>query len=208
MKELYPNTAVRIAADCPDAKFIYVVRHPLRRIESFWMQKRANGSTDTDPDFNRAIVDRPDIFIESTDYLAQLRPYRDRFPLSRFRIAFFEDLRRDQHAVMREIFSFLDVDPDAMSEDAGLHVNPSEGKLVFTPSLIRIRRAKWLWPLKRLLPDDTKQRLAERFFRKPMSGRPEWSDDVRRMVLDRLVEPSRTLLGECGKPVDFWELDA
>ncbi len=206
MKELWPDTAERIFAEAPSAKLIYVVRHPLRRIESWWMQKIANGSRETHFDFNLAIQERPDIFIHSTNYLAQLEPYFQRFSEDQIQIVFFEDFKKDPAMVMRQIFSFLEVDPDRIDNASHQHLNPSEGKIVYSSLLIRIRRAGWLKPLKKLLSDGAKQRMADRFFRRVQDGRPEWSALTKQLVQDSLARDSRALCQKYGKPADFWNL--
>src|SRR4029077_6917057 len=45
MRDEYPLVADRIAESLPNVKLIYMVRHPLRQIESWWIQARANGNT-------------------------------------------------------------------------------------------------------------------------------------------------------------------
>src|SRR5262245_31286225 len=52
MKEVFPDVAKRIANDVPSARLIYMARDPISRIESFWMQKRANGDRTISPNFN------------------------------------------------------------------------------------------------------------------------------------------------------------
>lgn len=43
MKEVFPKTVSRIASYAPELKLIYIVRDPIARIESFWLQKRSHG---------------------------------------------------------------------------------------------------------------------------------------------------------------------
>ena len=39
MHVVFPNAPSRISRDLPNAKLIYIVRHPIRRIESDWKQR-------------------------------------------------------------------------------------------------------------------------------------------------------------------------
>jgi len=204
MKELWPNTAQRIAESCPNSKILYLVREPFSRIESVWMQMRSNGSIDAHPNFNEAVLSRPDIFVDSTNYQSQLAVYRDLFPPSQIHVVFYEDFRHDATATMKRIFEFLEVRSDVELSEQKSHLNASEGKLVFSDGFMRIRRAKYLQPLKKLLPDHWKQKMAERFFRVPMSGRPVWREGTRAFVTERLLKDSRELLVANGKPMSYW----
>ncbi|MEX2430634.1 MAG: sulfotransferase, partial [Dehalococcoidia bacterium] len=51
-KLLFPRTASRIAAHVPDARLIYIVRHPIERIESHWMHSLRAGSLPPTADFS------------------------------------------------------------------------------------------------------------------------------------------------------------
>ena len=171
------------------------------------MQKLANGDRDVHPNFSRSVLEYPDIFIESSDYRSQLAPYRERFAEEQIKIVFFEDFRNDQSESIKQLLSFLEVNADVPDCDQELHLNVSEGKLVFDSKLILLRRAQWLAPAKRLLPDGWKQSIAERFFRRRMSERPVWDPDVKQLVTKRLRDSSERLCRDCGKPEDFWGWD-
>jgi len=45
---LRPRTALRIKEALPEVRIVYVVRHPLRRIESHWMHQWRFSQTETD----------------------------------------------------------------------------------------------------------------------------------------------------------------
>ena len=57
-------------------------------------------------------------------YHARLRPYFERFDDERIRIYLFEDFVRDSGAVLRDLFSFLGVDPAFVPDTSMVH-NPT-----------------------------------------------------------------------------------
>ncbi len=204
MKEVWPDTANRIFDGVPDAKLIYIVRDPLPRIESFWKQLLANGDSRVTHDFNRSVMENVEFLVDSTNYFSQLKPYYKKFPESRIKVIFYEDFIRDSAEVMKELFDYLAVDPQYSSLQDAAHVNPSEGKLVFSPTILWIRRATWLQPMKRLFSDKWKQEVAERFFRSKLRVRPTWNRNTERFVLDRIGSDCQQLLDKHSKSRQFW----
>jgi hypothetical protein len=102
--------AARIHAAVPDARLIYIVREPIERIESHWVQLCASSSQPTVPRlFVEAVLRVPEL-VEASRYWEQIRPYRARFDPSQILVLFVEDLVRDQTAVALRCQEFLGVD--------------------------------------------------------------------------------------------------
>lgn len=206
MKELYPDTAQRIARDLPDAKLIYIVRHPLRRIESYWTQLRANGDRDVSPDFDRAVRTSTAKLVDSTNYLTQIDAFRAYFPDQRILVLFYEDFRANSGQVMRRCFEFLGVDPDADLPDSNQHLNASNGKLVYTGMLTRMQNLPGFKTIMRPFPESWKTAVRKRFFRTRTTGRPAWKPETRNEVLQRIGDDCQSFLERYGRPPGYWGL--
>jgi hypothetical protein len=100
---IYPHSVERIAEFCPDARLIYIVRHPVQRVVASWIQKRANQGDKVAPTLDRAVVEQPDLFIDESLYWRQISRYRAHFPDDRIFIGFMEDLKADAPAFMARL---------------------------------------------------------------------------------------------------------
>ncbi len=103
---LFANVPERIARHLPDAKLIYIVRHPLERVESHWMHRVQHGDVRT---FKKMLGDYPNL-IDTSRYWSQIQRYRKFFKDDQILVLFFEDLRKKPDIVLKQCFNFLNVD--------------------------------------------------------------------------------------------------
>lgn len=100
----YPHTLERIKAHVPNAKFIYVMRHPIDRLVSQyiheWTQRRIF------VDINQAIYQYPEL-IDYSRYTMQLNPYFDTFGQNRVLPVFFERLFAHSQDELERICQFI-----------------------------------------------------------------------------------------------------
>jgi len=199
----YPNTVPRIVRHLPEARIVYITRHPLDRLESMWIELLSQGLTMLP--FNRALREDPQ-FIDSSLYWRQLSAYREHFPDDRILLLFFEDFRSDPDRVLRRCFEFLEVDPDVTIEDAAEPRYVSDGKrqdrtltnvlrtrLPFFLAL-RDRAPRWL------------RSFAKSALKTEIPGRPQWEPATRDWVVAQIREDVRQFLRFAGRPEDFWSL--
>lgn len=206
MKELFPETITRIISYVPDAKLIYSVRHPIDRIESYWLEIRSHGSEKVHYDFNRAVELNRDWLIDSSNYWQQISAYRTHFSDDQILVIFYEDFKENPNAVMRRCFEFLEVDPNVPVTNPKLHLNPSMGKKAPIDFLSRLRS----YPIYRngikLIPKGLRESVREKFLLKRIQGRPQWSVGSRKYVADILEADTCRFLEYYGKPKTFWDL--
>ncbi|MEQ8757973.1 sulfotransferase domain-containing protein [Coleofasciculus sp. G1-WW12-02] len=205
-KERYPHTLSRLVAYAPDLKLIYIVRDPIARIESLWLQKRSHGGEEVHYDFNTAVRINRDSLVDTSNYWQQIDAYRTHFPDERIHIIFYEDFQADTEAVMRRCFQFLDVDPDAPLADPQLHLNPSTGKKVPSHTLSRLRSFSLFRATAKLIPPSLRHRLKQQLFFQEFSGRPQWQPQTREWVADILEADTSRFLEYCNQPQDLWQL--
>lgn len=203
-EHLFPEAAPRIAKHLPGARLIYIVRHPLERIQSLWMHYSAKGGRESNP-LGVAVRERPE-YIDNTLYRKQIDLHRAHFPDDRILVLFFEDFRRDPEGVMRRVFGFLGVDPEVELEDADKPRHVSAEGRVDTAMLRPLRRLPGFGLLRDIAPTGLRERVRG-VLKKPIQGRPEWDDESRRWVLEQLADDNREFLRRYGKPDDFWGID-
>ena len=130
---LRSTVAVRqIEANCPDARYIAVLRNPMEMAPAFHMEQIYVGHEDVE-DFDRAWAlselrtagyCRParDPGYHYTDYRnvagygRQIRRLFDQVPATRRRVYLFDDLRADLPALYRDLLAFLDLPDDGRTD--------------------------------------------------------------------------------------------
>lgn len=129
----FPETADRIFQHNPKAKLMFTLRHPVERSYShYWHHKRKR---QVDFSFEDVLdyrgvgnVDLYDIWIRSSLYFEQLRPFFGVFPKDQIKVNLFDDLKADPAKYIKGIYSFLDVDPDFVPSVLQIKVNAAKGK--------------------------------------------------------------------------------
>ncbi len=121
-----PLAAGRIAAVCPDARIIAILREPASFLRSYHLQS-LRGYNETEKDFRKALAleeqrragrriprmsRTPEdlLYSDHVRYVTQLRRYHALFPPEQVMVLIYEDFRADNEAVVRTVLRFLDVD--------------------------------------------------------------------------------------------------
>lgn len=200
--ESYPDVPERIAEALPDARIIYIVRHPLGRIESGWLQC-LHTAKPMPRSFKRAVrCYRP--LIESTRYWRNLNAYRKYFSDDKILLLFFEDIKAEPRNVLRRTFGFLGVDPDYPIVGANVVWNRSVDKEMDRSLVTAARRLPGFGWLREVTPAKVRAYL-RRCKRVAVPARPEWDVDTRRWVLEQVREDAEAILKYAGKNPDFWK---
>lgn len=197
-----PEVVKRIAHHLPTAKLIYIVRHPVRRIESDFVQLLDNGhqfdSLDT-------AIKKWKPLVDSSCYWARINDFRQYFSDEQILVLFMDDLSENPGAVLKQCFEFLEVDPIVALEKTEPTLNSRSTKQVDYPWMAWLRRqrlfldAKWLmptWLIRRLKP----------LLRKPLKVDVQWQEETRQRINARLREDSAKFLTFYGKPEGYWQL--
>lgn len=206
----FPGTAERIFHDLPDVKLLYIVRHPVRRLESAWMHYRCHGrrrlGQTVFPILHKA-VHAVQGLIDASSYWRQLSLYRECFPDEQILLLFLEDLSTDSQTTMKRIFEFLDVAPSVSLDASALTPqNVTLGRRVDRDWVNWLRRVPGINVLDRLGRKTPLRSLGNRILRRQIIGRPIWNPKVLAWVEDQLRDDARSLLEYAGKPMDFWDL--
>jgi hypothetical protein len=199
---LHPQTAKRIAQHLPNAKLIYIARHPLKRIESHWLHLIAAG-LDVPP-FRKALEQWPHM-IDTSLYWKQISRYRHFYPDEKLLILFFEDYVKSPHAEIERAYHFLGVAPELATD------NPGQPRHVSATLRVDTKLARFLcnFPgaksVKKLTPAVAHGLV--RMLQRPMPDRPTWPADLRERVIRQLSEDTKMFLTFYGKAADYWDLN-
>lgn len=202
-RDMFPDTAQRMADYNPDLKLIYMVRNPMKRIVSSWIQYRTDGGDTIPPTVDRAAIEMPEMFVGQSLYWHNLQPFFDRFPKENIFIGFVEDMSRDPDSFFGDLCGFLGVEPAYVERS---HQNPSAGKKVPTGLYSAVNKLPLIGLAKRLLPSGLKSAVKDNVLSTKASDVPDFSDTVRQQVLAKIKPDAEALLDYCGKPHDFWKL--
>jgi hypothetical protein len=197
------DAAAAIGAAIPEAKLIYLVGDPVERIISDYEQQIAVG--DEPLSFEEALSDFDDpgnFYVCASRYAMQVENYLRYFESSQLLVLEQWRLRHERRAALREVFTFVGVDPDFWSSGFGPEIATREDHVRYDGLLWRLR-SSWLGSAYRKLPVGPRVRLT-RTLRRRAGGvpRPEL-DPARRQALNELFLPEMELLRELtGKPLE------
>lgn len=112
-RPFFEGVAERIYAFAPNARFVYVMRDPIRRaISHYWHNKR---NFEEHRPILEAMRDAP-VYRDFGDYEFQLHPYVEVFGLDRIHVVLFERLAATPQLCVNSLLSWLglsDMPPDA-----------------------------------------------------------------------------------------------
>jgi Sulfotransferase domain len=203
MLALHPGTAERLHAFNPEARIIYLVRHPIERIESAWVQLLSVGEVNGFLGFERTLTETEQL-IDPSRYWRQLEEYRRYFPDDQIQIHFFEDFVIDERSVLKSCLSFLNVDASLeidTRDDSGR--NPREGKRQRLPLVDAVRALPGYERYKRAIPQFAKTLFTDHITRAVPLESP-WTPEALSWARAQLAADSAAFLVHAGKPADYW----
>jgi len=109
--QLAPDTPQRIRTVSPEAKFIYMVRDPVDRMQSHYNHSVACSMESESPEVAFTGDLSSNNYVLTSSYYLQVTRYIDVFGADRILIVDSDELRVDRQAVMADVYAFLEVDP-------------------------------------------------------------------------------------------------
>jgi hypothetical protein len=135
----------RIQRMAPEARFIYVLRHPVERVFSAYTHNLAHGR-ERRP-VRQAVVN--DGYLDVSRYHLQLDQYLKIFPRNRILVLLFEDLVTQRAETVHRVFRFLGLTEDVPLDSLDRHFNETSRKRAPGPVLRALsaipgyRQAPW-----------------------------------------------------------------
>jgi hypothetical protein len=201
-RAFHPETAERIARCNPDMKIIFLVRDPVERIVSTWIQTRAHSGDAIPPTVDQAVRDMPKVFLQQSMYDYNLAPYREHFPPENIFVGFVEDMKADRVAFFTSLCAFLGVAP---MDPRRPHQNASSDKTVPSETYTKINGLPAAALLKRMTPKPLRQRIRKLLETDVSKGQIGLSPAMNASVVETLRPDALAFLERYGKPADFWK---
>ena len=123
---VHPGVPQRMHSIVPNARLIYIVRDPIERMVSYYVDRCSIGMEEGT--LAEAIASSPHDYVSPSRYCMQIERYLPFFPLERLFVVEQEELLKDRRGVLRQIFRFLGVDDSFDHPGFDRIVNPSSHK--------------------------------------------------------------------------------
>jgi len=197
----FPGVPERIASLIPHARLIYILRHPVERMKSHYLQRVIDG-TESRP-AERAFLEDLD-YLHTSRYAFQLERYLEHFPKDQLLILLSEDLRDRRAETVRRAYEFLGVDPDHVPDAIAGEHNVSAVHHVPSTVVARAQRHPLYRAAAGIAPPPVR-RWFGRLTRRPLTiSRVELSPGLERRVTEALKEDVVQLRNYLGPGFDGW----
>jgi hypothetical protein len=198
---LFPGVAERMQELLPDVRLVYMVRDPIERLVSHYVQNRAQGLEDRP--FYKAVTEPVDNkYVLTSRYFWQLEPYLEFFDLDQILVQSLESYSTHPTKTLHDIHSFIGVDPEVTDRQLKQgHFNSTSEK--------RIRGVWYRW-LSGLLSQPVKDTLRPYIPLSWIPGtplkRPKLSRGLRHQLVKSLQEDVDSLRELTGNQFEQWDL--
>ena len=195
----WPDTPARIAEYNSDAKLIYIVRSPVKRTESDWMEY----TRQYDVSFSEFLTSN-DLCHDKNDYPRQYEVYRKHFAANQILVLLFEDLIADQSGVLARIANFLGIDPDfRLATEGSQRASAQQGQ--HRAFALKIRRSVLYRTLSRFIPAAVRRKAGALATTQREVERPSWGEAERCDFATRYEAEASAFLLEHGYDPERWE---
>ena len=176
----------RIHQHLPEVKLIYVLRDPIERTISHYLQRVSEFAEERPFEKILELPLNQNNYLNTSRYYFQLEQYLPYFAGEQFYFTTLERLKTDQRGVLRELFQFLDVDADFYDEQQFSRVlNDSRikkqkgwvGRLIYPRAVRNLVR-------KPFVPHLVKRTLKRLVI---LTGKPLQPPRITREMLDRMA---------------------
>lgn len=113
----FPGVPKKMYSLLPEAKLIYLVRDPIKRIISHYIHRVASGREKQKIEEVLTDSHKQAIYINCSKYYLQIEQYLEYYPASSILVIPTGDLASDRLNTLKKIFNFLNVDPNFFHED-------------------------------------------------------------------------------------------
>lgn len=188
---LFAGVPGRIAQLIPQARLIYLVRHPIERFRSGYLDEVRRGRQPNP--IQAALATNPSILAASS-YAMQIEQYLEHFRREQLLVITSEELKERRVATLARVHAFLGVD-HVVAPTLAQEFNRMDGQRMLRPTAGRLRRLPGVRAAARLAPERVR-RLGTRPL-DPNRGTlsPAFEDHLRDLLRDD-VRQLRTYLGE------------
>jgi hypothetical protein len=195
---LFPGVPGRIAKVIPDVRLIYIVRQPIERFRSGYLDEVYRGRQ-RNP-IETVLATNPG-YLAASRYAMQIEQYLEHFPREQLLVIVSEDLKRSRAATMALVHAFLgveDIPPPTLEEE----FNKTTGKQVPRPLARTVRRLPGGRAFARLVPRPVQRLGSTRLDTSLADISPAFEERLR----DLLRDDVRRLRAYLGDGFDGWDI--
>lgn len=201
----YPDAAAKMAATVPYAKLIFLVRDPVERAISHYLNLAAVGREERS--LAAALSDTTGMYVARGRYATVLEPYLRVFAAENILVAAQEDLFEHRRKTLGKIYRFAEVDASFWSADLERERNRSSARprINWVERLVDASKVRQRFVSR--IPSGAKWRIERGLLslRGP-AGRPELDSGVRAELVDSLREDVFRLRHLTGQDFPSWSL--
>ncbi len=197
----------RIAQVVPEAKLIYMLRHPAERTYSHYLHYRYTLQRES-RSFWEAI-EQNDTYLGGSCYYQWIMRYLEHIERKRMLTLLFDDFVVNPKACLQQIFEFLEVDPSFSPQSATKRTNtnyePRNQTLLHL--MKRLVRSKARYVLDAVIPTASRPLVRNAIDRSlGRSALPEMTGDIRAYLLDYFQEETVRLEAYLGRDLSMWRV--
>jgi hypothetical protein len=200
----YPDAegaAARIAEVVPDARLVYLVRHPIDRMRSHYLHLVSRGEERVPID--QALIVNP-VYLRTSRYAERIEQYLHHFPREQILIVQSERLLTARGETMRQIYRFIGADDSWVPSTLEQEFHRTSGKSMPRSGVQPLRRNPHAMKLARHLPDSS-VKLVRRIIRRPIEpDRGQINQDLRTQLENLVRTDVRRLRALLGEGFDGW----
>jgi len=185
----YPDTVNRIHQHLPDAKFIYVMRHPVDRLVSQYIHEWTQNVICCD--INQALKSHKEL-VDYSRYYYQIRPYLEVFGRDRVLPVFFEQMLANPELGLQTICRFIGYNGTPEWFDLDVQNASSERIRRFPGYEVFVENPFLQWLRRTLIPKSLRNNVKSYF---SMHHRPELSAECL-VRLERVFDEDLAMMGE------------
>lgn len=203
---VYKDVIPRIVDTLPaTTKFIFIARHPIRRIESEWKMHYPVGWYGTMP-FEEVVWTQG--LLDASLYYQQMMLYVSTFGRDKLHICFYEDFVVRPIDVATECLCFIGADVGKLPPVTDVpHALNSRGRPVNRhPMIGRALKHPWADLFRQFLPTSL-QSVTRRLLKSKQPLLPPWTPPMLDRLRAVLVPDAKKFLEMAGKPLDFWRFE-
>ena len=198
-----PTAAAAIRAKVPDARIALVLRDPAERLFTLYLPALWHDPRITFGAWFASMLEKPRVgapVVGAGRYATHLRRFFEVFPRDRVRVHLYDDYRADPRAMLRDLFTFLGVDPDQPIDLSRRH---NETLVPRFPRLHALRRRLFgLASPPRWLPAAARRAMARLNQDRTASRTMDPAD--RRMVIDYYRDEIQRTADLLGRDLSAW----
>ena len=196
----------RIKTIIPGAKLLYIARDPIDRILSHYQnlyRKRQEFRSLEEALTTPSIADT--VYVKDTRYYTHVSHYLRFFDEAQFHVVILEELQCNPRQVMREVFSYLDVDSSFHTEAFTRTVNKTAPKNRETDLGYALRTVRRTSILSGLPVPQFASRWYKTWLKKPVS-RPVLTAELEAGLKEALQGEMELFRKLTGKPLECWKI--